>query len=48
MAAVVGSVLDERFGDPAVTQLVVTSDGFVLAQAESEVLPTTCSAPRRT
>lgn len=37
MAAVVGYILDERFTDPAISELVVTSDGFVLAQAEGEV-----------
>jgi hypothetical protein len=37
MAAVVGYILDERFSDPAISELVVTSDGFVLAQAEGEV-----------
>lgn len=37
MAAVVGYILDERFTDPAISELVVTSDGFVLAQSEGEV-----------
>lgn len=37
MAAVVGYILDERFSDPAISELVVTSDGFVLAQTEGEV-----------
>ena len=37
MAAVVGYILEERFSDPAISELVVTSDGFVLAQAEGEV-----------
>lgn len=37
MAAVVGYILDERFGDPAISELVVTSDGFVMAQTEGEV-----------
>jgi hypothetical protein len=37
MAAVVGYILDERFSDPAISELVVTSDGFVLAQREGEV-----------
>jgi hypothetical protein len=37
MAAIVGYILDERFSDPAISELVVTSDGFVLAQAEGEV-----------
>lgn len=30
-------ILDERFSDPAISELVVTSDGFVLAQTEGEV-----------
>jgi hypothetical protein len=30
-------ILDERFSEPAISELVVTSDGFVLAQAEGEV-----------
>lgn len=34
MAAIVGYILDERFSDPAITELVVTTDGFVLAQTE--------------
>jgi len=37
MAAIVGYILDERFSDPAISELVVTSDGFVLAQTEDEV-----------
>lgn len=37
MAAVVGYILDERFTDPAISELVVTSDGFVFAQSEGEV-----------
>lgn len=37
MAAIVGYILDERFTDPAISELVVTSDGFVLAQSEDEV-----------
>jgi hypothetical protein len=37
MAAIVGYILDERFSDPAISELVVTSDGFVLAQSEGEV-----------
>ena len=37
MAAIVGYILDERFSDPAFSELVVTSDGFVLAQTEGEV-----------
>ena len=37
MAAIVGYILDERFSEPAISELVVTSDGFVLTQAEDEV-----------
>ena len=37
MAAIVGYILDEHFSEPAISELVVTSDGFVLAQAEGEV-----------
>ena len=37
MAAIVGYILNERFADPAISELVVTSDGFVLAQTEGEV-----------
>ena len=37
MAAIVGYILGERFSDPAISELVVTSDGFVLAQSEGEV-----------
>jgi len=37
MAAIVGYILDERFTDPAISELAVTSDGFVLAQHEGEV-----------
>jgi hypothetical protein len=37
MAAIVGYVLEERLSDPAISELVVTSDGFVLAQAEGTV-----------
>ena len=37
MAAIVGYILDERFSDPAISELVVTSDGFVLAQTEGEI-----------
>jgi len=36
-AAIVGYILDERFSEPAISELVVTSDGFVLAQNEGEV-----------
>ena len=37
MAAIVGYILDERFSEPAISELIVTSDGFVLAQREGEV-----------
>lgn len=37
MAAIVGYILEERFSDPAISELVVTSDGFVMAQSEGEV-----------
>jgi hypothetical protein len=37
MAAIVGYIVDEQFSDPAISELVVTSDGFVLAQTEGEV-----------
>jgi hypothetical protein len=37
MAAIFGYILDERFSDPAISELVVTSDGFVLAEREGEV-----------
>lgn len=37
MVAVVGYILEERLSDPAISELVVTSDGFVLAQSEGEV-----------
>lgn len=37
MAAVVGYILQERFTEPAIAELVVTSDGFVLARMEGEV-----------
>jgi hypothetical protein len=37
MAAVVGYILNERFSDPSISELVATSDGFVLAQHEGEV-----------
>ena len=37
MAAIVGYILGEQFSEPAISELVVTSDGFVLAQAEGEV-----------
>ena len=37
MAAVVGYILEVPFTEPAVTELVVTSDGFVLAASEGDV-----------
>jgi hypothetical protein len=37
MAAIVGYILDERFAEPAISELVVTNDGHVLAQNEDEV-----------
>jgi hypothetical protein len=37
MAAIVGYILDEQFSDPAISELVVTSDGFVMAEREGEV-----------
>ena len=36
MAAIVGHLLDLRIGHPAIEEIVVTSDGFVLARAEKE------------
>ena len=37
MAAIVGYILDEPFSDPGISELVVTSDGFGLAQRDGEV-----------
>lgn len=37
MAAIVGYILDESFAEPPISELVVTSDGFVLAQTEGDV-----------
>lgn len=37
MAAIVGYILDEPFTEPRISELVVTSDGFVLAEREREV-----------
>lgn len=37
MAAIIGYILDERLTDPAISELVVTSDGFVLAERDGEV-----------
>ena len=36
-AAIFGYILDERFSEPAISELVVTSDGSVRAQGEGEV-----------
>ena len=36
MAAMVGYVLGARFVDPCIAEIVVTSDGFVLARADGE------------
>ena len=37
MAAIVGHLLDLRLGTLPILEMVVTSDGFVLARAEGEV-----------
>lgn len=37
MAAIVGYVCDEKYTNPAINELVVTSDGFVLAEHIGEV-----------
>jgi hypothetical protein len=37
MPAIVGYIVDERFSEPAISEMVVASDGFVLAQTEGEV-----------
>ena len=36
MAAIIGHLLDAPVGNPAIAEIVVTSDGFVLARAEGE------------
>lgn len=36
MAAIVGYILDEPFSEPAISELVVTDDGFVLAEREGQ------------
>lgn len=36
MAAIVGYILDEPFSNPAITDLVATADGFVLAERDGE------------
>jgi hypothetical protein len=37
MAAILGYILGSTFTEPALAEVVVTSDGFVLAQSEGEV-----------
>jgi Flp pilus assembly CpaF family ATPase len=37
MAAIVGYLCEERYTDPAINELVVTSDGFVLVEHVGEV-----------
>lgn len=37
MAAIIGHLLDVSFVNPPIAEIVVTSDGFVLARAEGEV-----------
>ena len=37
MAAIVGYVCDEKFTNPAITELVITSDGFLLATHEGDI-----------
>lgn len=37
MAAIVGYICDETYTDPAINELVVTSDGFVLIEHVGEV-----------
>ena len=47
MAAIVGYIVGERFSDPAISELVVTSDGsWPSTKARSE--PTTCWGAKRT
>ena len=36
MAAIVGYILDEPFSEPAISGLVITADGFVLAEREGQ------------
>jgi hypothetical protein len=36
MAAIVGFVIGTRFTEPAISEIVVSSDGFVLARADGE------------
>ena len=37
MAAILGFLLDTKFTDPSIAEIVVTFDGFLLARAPSEV-----------
>jgi hypothetical protein len=36
MTAIIGHLLDIRFVNPAIAEIVVTSDGFVLARTEGD------------
>jgi hypothetical protein len=36
MAAIVGYILGERMTEPAIVEMVITSDGFVLARQEGD------------
>lgn len=38
MAAIVGFVLETRFSQTCIAEIVITSDGFLLARAEDEVV----------
>lgn len=40
MAAIVGFVIGERFTQPAIAEIVVTSDGLVLARTDGEASET--------
>ena len=40
MAAIVGFVIGKRFTQPAIAEIVVTSDGFVLARTDGEASET--------
>lgn len=37
MVAIVGYILGERFTDPSIEDMIVTVDGFVLAQHEGDI-----------
>ncbi|HVB11986.1 MAG TPA: hypothetical protein VNE86_02550, partial [Nitrososphaerales archaeon] len=37
MAAIVGYFLDEKFTDPAINEMAITSDGFVMAGHEGDI-----------